>query len=580
MQWLIQKVEVMCSALKHGGPDDGGIYADEKSGLVFGHRRLSILDLSSNGHQPMADSVGKVWITFNGEIYNYLELKKELLSNGFKFNSNTDTEVIITAYLFWGIPGFSKLRGMFAFALFDAAKSVTYLVRDTAGIKPLYYHAQNKGLSFASEVKAFRIAGITNETDESWKVRFLAFGHIPEPDTTLKNVRSLPKGSFLTWYHHESVYSIKPFTEKTSAGNYLTNINTIEARLRHSLAAAVKRQLIADAPIGVFLSGGIDSGLLALLAGQQKEQGLKTISIYFNEKQYDERKFQELLSNKITGEKFTHLVKQKDFDFFFPQIITDMDMPATDGINTWFISKHASEDGLKAVLSGLGADELFGGYPSFNRIRYLKYLRKIPSGLFKAAQYFNTDSYRKISFLTNNHPLADYLVLRGLFIPEDIAQLLDADLGEVNEILFNSYPVAAFGHYDQEHAAWLETNLYMQNQLLRDTDVMGMSHGLEVRVPFLDEDFCCFAESISPEIRFNKTHPKKILTDSFKNLLPDEIWKRPKMGFTFPLQEWMRNHAEISNENNYKGKLAKLSIKKFKTGQLHWSKAFALYQVQ
>ncbi len=570
----------MCFALKHGGPDDEGIYADEAAGLVLGHRRLSIIDLGSNGHQPMADTGKKVWITFNGEIYNYRELKQQLINTGFHFYSNTDTEVIIAAYLCWGTTSFSRLKGMFAFALYDTVKSVTYLVRDTAGIKPLYYHVQNGSLTFASEVKAFKIAGITAEADQSWKVMFLAFGHIPEPNTTLKNVYSLPKGHFLTWDHNKGACTIGPFTSKTSGVNYLTDIDDIEARLHDTLLAAVKRQLIADAPLGVFLSGGIDSGLLALLAARQKEQGLKTVSIYFNEKQYDERRFQQLVSEKITGEKFVHLVKQQDFDCFLPEIIAAMDMPTTDGINTWFISKYAKADGLKAVLSGLGADELFGGYPSFSRIIYLKYLRKIPSRLFKAASHLKTDRYRKISFLARNHPLADYLLMRGLFIPEDIAEILDAELSEVNEILFNSSTAAKIGNYDQEHAAWLETNLYMQNQLLRDTDVMAMSHGLEVRVPFLDEDFQQFAESISPEIRFNKKSPKKLLTDSFINLLPDEILKRPKMGFTFPLQEWMAAHLEISNESYYRVTLAKEAVKKFKTGQLHWSKVFALYQVQ
>src|SRR6185437_5099122 len=194
------KVGAMCSALEHGGPDDQGIFVDESAGLVFGHRRLSIIDLSAKGHQPMADIGQRAWITFNGEIYNYPELKEQLLKAGATFESATDTEVILAAYLHWGTLAFSKLRGMFAFALYDKAKAITHLVRDTTGIKPLYYHAENETLSFASEVRAFKPAGIT-EADEAWPVRFLAYGHIPEPYTTLKNVRSLPAGRYLTWDH-------------------------------------------------------------------------------------------------------------------------------------------------------------------------------------------------------------------------------------------------------------------------------------------------------------------------------------------------------------------------------------------
>ena len=576
---ITERVLLMCKALEHGGPDDEGLFSDENVNLVFGHRRLSIIDLSNNGHQPMADSAQKVWITFNGEIYNYLELKEQLIKSGATFYSGTDTEVILHAYLHWGTEAFSKFRGMFAFALYDIAKSVTYLVRDTAGIKPLYYHIENGALSFASEVKAFKISGITNQPDTTWPVRLLAFGHIPEPYTTLKNVYSLAKGHYLSWNHHNSTHKIVAYS-KAKSQNYITDVNIAKEYLRNTLKAAVSRQLIADAPIGVFLSGGVDSSLITLLANQQKHQQLKTISIYFNEKAYDERSYQSLVLGQVSGEKYTHLVQQHDFESLFPRIISDMDMPTTDGINTWFISKYAHEDGLKAVLSGVGADELFGGYPSFSRIKYLRYLRKIPSPLFSLANYFNTDRYKKISFLKHYHPLADYLLLRGLFVPQDIAKILDTDIRQVDEILFNGSPVPPTSAYNEEHAAWFETNLYMQNQLLRDTDTMSMSHGLEVRVPFLDEDFQLLAESISPDIRFNNNQPKKILIDSFFDILPKETWNRPKMGFTFPLQAWMSRHSDISNENLYRGKVARDAVIKFKMGQMHWSKIFALYQIQ
>lgn len=579
LEEIREKVTIMCHALKHGGPDDEGIFCDEQANLAFGHRRLSIIDLSQNGHQPMADVQQKVWITFNGEIYNYRELKEQLLSRGTKFHSATDTEVIIQAYINWGMAAFSKLRGMFAFALYDIEKRLTYLVRDSSGIKPLYYHIKNGQLSFASEVRALKKAGITNETDDTWAVRFLAYGHIPEPYTTLKNVYSLPKGEFLCWHHDIGDHEIHSYHVVMNSSP-VTNAAEAQEAISAALKFSIKRQLIADAPIGVFLSGGIDSSLITLLANEQRQAQLKTISIYFNEKAYDERMYQTLVLKQIEGEKFAHLVKQEDFEEFLPQIIEDMDLPTTDGINTWFISKYAHEDGLKAVLSGVGADELFGGYPSFNRIKYLKDLRKLPDALFSAANYFTSDRYRKISFLTYNHPLADYLLLRGHYAPADIAHILDMDLVKVEEILFNNKQLPNIVNYDELDAAWFETNLYMQNQLLRDTDVMGMSHGLEVRVPFLDEDFKQLVGRISPAIRFDEQQPKKILIDSFKHILPREIWDRSKMGFTFPLQQWMREHSEINNEDLYSSKKAKRIIKDFKNNTMHWSKVFALYQIQ
>ncbi|MCC8425716.1 asparagine synthase (glutamine-hydrolyzing) [Mucilaginibacter sp. UR6-11] len=574
------KVNLMCDAMKHGGPDDAGIFSAAEANLVFGHRRLSIIDLSSNGHQPMADIDKRAWITFNGEIYNYRELKSELINAGARFHSHTDTEVIIQAYLYWGTAAFKKLRGMFTFAIYDVTNVLTYLVRDTTGIKPLYYYINNGQLSFASEVKAFKTAGLAAEENQDWLIKFLAFGHVPEPDTVLKNVYGLPKGHFLRWNNKDGTAAILDYTKPVTNSAYITDIIEAKKQIDSALKMAIGRQLIADAPIGVFLSGGIDSSLLTLLAAQQKTEQLKTVSIFFDEKKYDESIYQQQILRKTKGEKFTHLVKQRDFDEFFPDVLNAMDMPTTDGINTWFISKYARQDGLKAVLSGIGADELFGGYPSFNRIKYIEYLRRVPAPLLKTISHFVTDPFKKLSFLTCRHPLADYLFLRGVFAPEDIAEILNCDEGQVQNTLFakndHLYPVA----YNKEQASWFETNLYMQNQLLRDTDVMSMSHGLEVRVPFLDEDFQRIVNRLTPQIRFDDNQPKKILIDTFKDLLPAPVWNRPKMGFSLPLQQWMRNHAELSNEGLYRSRKAKRIIRGFKSNTIHWSKAFALYQIQ
>jgi asparagine synthase (glutamine-hydrolysing) len=572
------KIKLMCTALEHGGPDDEGVFIDKERHLGFGQRRLSIIDLSNNGHQPMADVDERAWITFNGEIYNYLSIKKELVALGAKFRSSTDTEVIIQAYLHWGTAAFEKLNGMFAFALYDKAKNLTYLVRDTAGIKPLYYCADKGQLSFASEVRAFKAAGLKIEPDKNWQVRFLAYGHMPEPYTTLKNMYSLPKGNLLCWDNAKSTFTLTAYNTST---NKITIFNADDAReqIVKTLTESVSRQLIADAPVGVFLSGGVDSSLITLLANQQKHTKLKTISIHFDEKIYDESAYQKIIRDKIEGEKFNHLVKQQDFEEGFPHILQAMDMPTTDGINTWFISKYAQQDGLKAVLSGIGADELYGGYPSFGRIHYLKYLRSIPASLFSLATPMLADQYKKFEFLKYNNPAADYLFLRALFSPSGIADILETDVKQVADILFSGDDTPATKVYDKTYASQLESNFYMQNQLLRDTDVMSMNHGLEVRVPFLDELFTNLTNQISPEVRFSD-QPKKLLTDSFKNLLPKEIWDRPKMGFSFPLQKWMQQNSHICEETMYRGKAAQKLIGNFKNDKLHWSKCFALYQLQ
>lgn len=576
---LQAKVATMCRAQQHGGPDDEGFYTAQNEGLVFGHRRLSIIDLSTNGHQPMPDTAKQAWITFNGEIYNYIDLKKQLTKLGARFISNTDTEVIIQAYLHWGTAAFAALRGMFAFALYDTTKGLTYLVRDSMGIKPLYYHIDKGQLSFASEVRALKAAGIATQTNQNWMIRFLAFGHVPEPETTYKDVLNLPKGNYLCWDHSSDDFKIATY-QNTAVPQYINNIETAKEVIAERLNRAINRQLIADAPIGVFLSGGIDSSIITLLAAKHQQQQLKTISIFFDEKAFDESAYQQQILNKIEGDKFSHLVKQPDFEAALPTILSAMDMPTTDGVNTWFISKYARQDGVKAVLSGIGADELFGGYPSFKRIWLTTLLRNLPAGVLQQTDHLRIDILKRVNYLATNHYNADYLFLRGLFVPLEISEILGCSEQEVRDALFAQPDIKLNGQTNQQKAAWFESNLYMQNQLLRDTDVMSMSHGLEVRVPFLDEDFQAAVNNIRSDIRFGSGKPKKLLIDTFKDILPPAVWNRRKMGFSFPLQQWMAHNTEIVAEDIYQSKKARNVIKAFKANKVHWSKAFALYQIQ
>ncbi|PTR01289.1 asparagine synthase (glutamine-hydrolysing) [Mucilaginibacter yixingensis] len=567
----------MCHILARGGPDDEGFYYDASVGLAFGHRRLSIIDLTNNGHQPMSDANAQTWITFNGEIYNYLELKAQLVALGATFYSKTDTEVIIQAYRHWGTAAFGKLRGMFAFALYDSEKELTWLVRDTTGIKPLYYYRGDGDLYFASEVKALNSCGLTLKTDKDWSIRFLAYGHIPEPYTTYENVFSLPKGHYLCWNHRLKSFTINKFPAELQQSASITGKKEAEERLSQALDIAVKRQLTSDAPIGIFLSGGIDSSLVTLLAAKYSHQ-LQTVSIYFDDAQYNERKYQQIIQQQVSAQHYQHLVKQQDFTTHFDEILADMDLPTTDGINSWFISKYARQSGLKAVLSGVGADEQFGGYPSFQRIMIMPYLRAIPD-FFRKILAASNDKLKRLELLSYKHPVAEYLFLRGLFTPSEIAAVLSKPLTVVTGVLFSD-KMDLHGVTGKNKAAWYETHMYMQNQLLRDTDVMSMAHGLEVRVPFLDEDVQKLIGNIAPGIKFSNKPTKKLLIKSFSQLLPKAIWNRPKMGFSFPLQTWMQEHPEIGSAEFYKNPASKRLINGFHSNKVHWSKAFALYQIR
>ncbi|MFT3679136.1 MAG: asparagine synthase (glutamine-hydrolyzing) [Ferruginibacter sp.] len=564
-------VKEMCGVLKHGGPDDEGIYVNEASGLVLGHRRLSVIDLSANGHQPMC-YLSRYVISYNGELYNYPELKQELTLLGYHFKTETDTEVILAAYSAWGTKSFTRFIGMFALAIWDDTEQVLLLARDASGIKPLYYMLTEEGITFASEIKAFHCFDNLPEQNRNWPVFLMAYGHLPEPVTIYKNVKPLEKGSCL-------VYNYKSRSVKTDHFYYFNIIEKITEKdtavklIQEQLDMAVKRHLISNAPIGVFLSGGLDSSIIAKLANNHVDN-LNTLSIYFEKSEYSEKKFQDILKNELSCTHNQHLLTENEFHAFLPAVINAMDLPCGDGINTWFISKYAKEAGLKVVLSGLGADELFGGYPSFDRIRTALLLQKMPGSLLKSLRITNTKKLRRLAYLSLPGAAGRYLFLRGQFVPSQIARHLDASEHEIWQILEHE-PVLPYIDYltPENQVSWMETNMYMQNQLLRDADTMGMAHGVEIRVPFLDTAFLKLAFKISSAVKYDGHHSKQLLIDSFAGMLPESIWKRPKMGFSFPFREWLSNEryaAEVDSSSE-KDAHAKLI-----SGQMHWSQFFTL----
>ncbi|NEU06817.1 asparagine synthase (glutamine-hydrolyzing) [Flavihumibacter sp. R14] len=577
---LSVRVKRMCDSMQHGGPDDEGVYLDAENHVCLGNRRLAIQDLTSAGHQPMQADNGKVWITFNGEIYNFKQLRAELKGLGAHFVTDTDTEVILKAYMQWGLASFGKLKGMFAFALCDHHIHKTFLVRDPGGIKPLYYSLQDSSLSFSSEVKAFAWSGLKLQEDENWKIWLLALGHIPEPYSTYQSVLSLPKGHYLAYSHQTASAELCRYFQYT----YSSEINDPQAavkRVQEAISHAVQQHLISDAEIGVFLSGGIDSSIITLLADGMQKERLNTLSIDLQETDYSEKKYQQLITERTSGRHREFRVGYKDFKDHFGQIIASMDQPSTDGINSWFVSKCAKENGLKAVLSGLGADEIFGGYPSFQRTGSVTALKKLPKSLLQAAEKNPAQKYKRLYYLSYDNPLGEYLFSRGVFTPQVIASILDTDTREIDRLLGNFPGDDAFSSLSKgNRASWLETNLYMQNQLLKDVDYMSMSHGIEVRVPFLDQDLMQLTNSISPDIKFRGNASKALLVDAFKFLLPEKTWNRPKMGFSFPFNEWMNKYEPIANPERYKNKTSADLIRRFNEGRLHWSSAFALYHIE
>lgn len=569
----------MCNSMQHGGPDDFGYVVDTDKMVCLGNRRLSILDLSLAGHMPMLTDDEKIVITHNGEIYNFKVLREELTGLGYHFKTDTDTEVILKAYQCWGEGSFTKLNGIFAFCLHDKIKNCVYLVRDQSGVKPIYYSIDKHQFSFASEVKAFEFTGFKQAENENWKIYYLAFGHIPEPFTTLKNVYSLPKGSFLKYELHDNSYQIQSYYEFQTSIRILDEGEAI-ADIRDALTKAIQFQLVSDTKIGVLFSGGLDSSIITLLADKYSKGNLTSISANFDEIDYSERAHRKVISERAGANHYEHIITYRDFVYNFDTILNNMDQPTNDGINTWFICKCAKENGVKSVLSGLGADELFGGYPSFDRIRKIQNFGKLSRELIKSARFLKNTRLKRLYYLSFQSPVGEYLCLRGLYTPDAIAELLDIDIQTVINCL-QDIPLNDSISYlnDEERASWFEMNMYMQNQLLKDTDFMSMSHGVEARVPFLDTNFINLVTSIHPSIRYGEVQKKRLLIEAYKSELPIETWNRSKMGFTFPFQEWMRKNKEISSPSLYQNKRAKNLITAFNENNLHWSSAFALYKI-
>jgi len=563
---LSHDITVMRDCMKHGGPDGAGMYIDDHFPLALGHRRLSLLDLSEAGHQPMSEPDGMIQIVFNGEIYNFLDLKNELKVHGHIFKTTCDTEVILKAYLQWSTGCFKKFSGMFAIAIFDKRTSQVTLARDHAGMKPLYYSLVGGKLIFASEIRVFLANNKGWPESDTWKIHFLTFGHLPEPFTTLQNVVPVKKGTFVIISLPALTKREETFVSFTFQSAIATLPEAINA-VREKLTKAVERHLIADAPIGLFLSGGLDSSLLTLLAHKTLQHNLHTISIVFEDQAFSEAKYQKLIIDKTGAKHSSCLVKEEEFYECLPDILNAMDQPSIDGINSYFICKYAHKFGLKAVLSGVGADELFGGYDSFYRTNRSSFVEKLPSFVLGLSENFSEYKKKKIAFLQRKDFLGNYLLNRGLYTPQQTASILNCTVNHVNEVIsrVDTQPVKLIKD-KRDIVSWGEQNIYMQGQLLKDVDCMGMWHSLEVRLPFLDKELMETAHSIAPEIKYNAATKKHLLIKAFEHLLPKEIYERKKQGFIFPFKSWIKNIQTTHQRDT--GFIKRLQ--QLQSGQIQW----------
>lgn len=610
-------LERATQSLAHRGPDDSGTVIiretiPEAAEIGLGNRRLAILDLSPLGHQPMQDPETGNWIAFNGEIFNFQEIRKQLEREGASFRGHSDTEVLLRAYGRWGEDCLAKLRGMFGFAIWDAQRHKLFLARDPMGIKPLYYFSSERYFLFASELRTLLGTGlIPRRLDRAGLLNYLAFGSAYDPVTLIDGVSSLPPGHSLIW--ENGTLTEKMYWDLGSmrqAGRDRlpdsSERKRIEEELHAALAESIRMRMVSDVPVGVFLSGGIDSSTVTGILSRGGER-LNTFSIVFREAEYSEAEYSRLVARTFNTEHHELLVSQGDALAAITPALGAMDQPTVDGLNTYFVSRQARAAGVKVVLSGLGGDELYAGYSTFHTVprmeRFLQIWGLFPKamqrGVSNAVGQFapDTDQSRKLTALAteNGNLMHPYFLSRMLFTPHRRAALLSA-IGPLeldrSRAALEECVSRAMGFDPINRVSYLESRCYMLNTLLRDTDVMSMAHGLEVRVPLIDHLLAEKLIALPGAWKIDRQTPKPLLVGALRGALPDRVIHRPKRGFTLPFEHWLKDElhdaVQMTLGNIAGGPLANIlnaaAIDNvwddFQHGRTSWSRPWSLYVLQ
>lgn len=568
-------------ALKPRGPDGSGIWFSDDGRVGLAHRRLSILDPSEAGAQPMSTDDGRHRIVFNGEIYNFRELRRELEGHGCRFRTQSDTEVLLYAYRIFGREMVARLRGMYAFAIWDEYKKGLFLARDHFGIKPLYYHDNGTSVRIGSQVRALIAGGQISTTQEAaGHVGFFVWGSVPEPYTLYRNLYALPAGHTL-WIDRDGPRDPECYFDvadafRQAAQNPTPHRDNVIA-VTEALRGSVQAHLVSDVPVGVFLSAGLDSGTIAALVSE-RSQHLHAITLGFAEYANtagDEVPLARTLAEHYGFRQDVEMLTQEQFVAELDHVLQSMDQPSIDGINTFFVARAAAQHGLKVVLSGIGGDELFCGYPGFAGIpRLVSTMRgasRIPAlgnawRMVSAplVKRFTSPKYAGLLEFGGSYAGA-YLLRRGLFMPWELPRFLDRDM--VREGWARLNPVMRINqnvHDIRTPSATIsamELSLYMRNQLLRDADWAGMAHSLEIRVPWVDIEVF---KALLP--LFNGEPPtKRLMVQAAAKPLPDAILKKGKTGFSIPVESWLGAHTGERSERGYRG-WAQFVAERFRIG--------------
>lgn len=611
-------------ALRHRGPDGQGTWSTERREVVFAHRRLAILDLSEAGAQPMVHAASGCAITFNGEIYNFQELRQELESGGESFSSNSDTEVVLKAFVRWGLDVVPRLRGIFAMGIWDPRSRSVHLVRDQMGIKPLYWTIVRGGplggetLLFASEVRSLLASGVVpRRLDPAGVASYLAQGFVVGPNTMVEGVKLLPGASILTvapGSGESNTLSLRRYWE-LPAGAAGT---TTEQDLHDVLANTVRMQLVSDAPLGIFLSGGIDSSAVAALASEAAPGAIHTFTIGFEDKDLDESRHAAAVAAAIRSRHTNVVLREEDFLAQLPGAMTAIDQPTFDAINTYFVSRAARNAGMTVALAGTGGDELFGGYRSFVELpKMMKGTSWLPGrlldGVIRGAARMGGGTFwdvlRRAPPQTRWGKLADvargandllalYQVSYSLFTAETQERLASSAVRKEQSEQVFGLPSAVADIWrgrvrDQGllHAiSLLELSSFIGERLLRDTDTASMAVALEVRVPLLDHVLCETVAGLDPGQRFKPLLKKMALRRAGLSKVDPSLFDRPKSGFVLPIAGWTRrglkpeldrlfSDTELIGRVGLNPATVRTLWNSYTSGRrgLHWSRVWSIY---
>jgi asparagine synthase (glutamine-hydrolysing) len=559
--------------LSHRGPDAHGEWRSNDARVWLGHTRLAILDLSSAGAQPMVDPLTGNTIAFNGEIYNHLTLRKELRDEPHPWDSSSDTETLLVAYRVWGDAMVERLKGMFAFAIYDVAHERLFVARDRLGIKPLYYSADSERFVAASEIRALP-ASHDDEVPRQRLSTFLSWGACPEDDLLFPHVEVFPAGHWM-YISSDAKNEVKRYWPPERP------IHTVSINpgrdIRKLLDGAVEEHLLADVPVASFLSGGIDSSIITALAAPRIKGKLLTFSVGFKEAQFDESSIaQEVAEYCGTDHHRIELDEEETIEIIRTGV-SQMDLPSVDALNTYIVSKKVAEQGIRVALSGLGGDELFGGYPSFWDVPKLKLISRVPAALRKCLAGFG-ELGRRLAELPPGAAF-ELAIWRRRFWTDDM--LRNAHLPPPDDIVESCPDLPD----DFARISWAELTRYMRHLLLRDSDQMSMAVSLELRVPFLDHDLVEFVLGLPQVQKRRERLPKALLVEACRDLLPPNVYRRPKMGFALPMEKWMNGPLydfvqeglrEATQLCGLAEEVIQTFYRKFQQRRLHWTRIWSL----